>query len=145
MTRKMIKFPETVDKESNALRILVRILAIKVFFFCSRFTSKKKHFALLRWVLSMLKILSVSECFTPANYISYAKYVTVIIIHHQVVALFWKKFTNNGENVCFVNENSEEAKIELISKNSIIFLYIYIHANNTNRLSSPISYSVRPA
>ena len=63
MTRKMIKFPETVNKENTALRILVRILAIKVFFVCSRFISKKEHFALLGCVLSMLKILCVSEEF----------------------------------------------------------------------------------
>ena len=54
MTLRMIRFPKDVIKENTALKIMVRILAIKVSPVCSKFTSEREHG--VSWVLFMLKI-----------------------------------------------------------------------------------------
>lgn len=53
MTLRMIVFPVDVSRENTALKIHVKILAIKVSLVCSKFKSKMEH---RRLVPFMLKI-----------------------------------------------------------------------------------------
>lgn len=77
------------------------------------------------------------------NYISYTKYV-MLVIYNNVAAVLCDKFTINGEQVCFVND-SKNVKADLFDfiGNSRIYFHIYSDKCKQHlRLSSIIRHGV---